>query len=364
MKTISCFITAFALVLFLSETALAGVLIDTVEVNSTAVATMAKSADRKGDYTLSWRLKEPGRVTVLICDMKGNIVTTFMDKKRLEADDHSVDWDGRDDSGNLCPGGLYIPIIRVKSTDRGVETYNPTASPWGEEIIAESLEYDSSAQVIRYTLTENAFRRIRVGEKDGGPLYKTVADWKKLAPGTYEEPWDGMDTDKLITVHEKEKFQIAFDAFSVPKNMLMVAGPSSKAAAGNYQYYPVHPPHGKQLAYYVLLDHGLQPDLTISARFDSGTIKEKGKDEYHLTGSIPITIDLIQGTLGTHPPETVELYLYVDGLMLHEGPVPGLPAQVNLDSKGFSNGSHILTFNLRTSGDRAASTSMQVQINN
>lgn len=366
MKTLGYFIFSFALALFLSITAQAGVLIDAVQVESMDIETTAKSGDRKGDYTISWQLNAPGRVTVLICDMKGNIVTTFMNKAEKKSGTHTVSWDGNDESGAACPGGLYFPVIRVKSTDRGVETYNPTAFSWGEEVVPDDLHYDSDGQVIRYTINQPTYVRIRVGEKDGGPLYKSIADWKLRSPGNHEEPWNGMDINNLINVAGKEKFQIAFDAFSVPENTIMLqslAAESEKSETGKkYKQYPLHPPHGKQLAYFSLLPHGLLPDLSITAGFGDAIKKTRGV--YQLRGQASIFIDLAKGTLGRNPEEAIELYLYVDGKMIHEGPAADLPAELTMDTQKFTNGPHMVTLNLRTSEDRAASFSTQVSIVN
>lgn len=52
-------------------------------------------------------LEDNDRVTLSIFDVKGNRVTTLIDR-RLSAGAHAADWDGRDDRGNAAPSGVYI----------------------------------------------------------------------------------------------------------------------------------------------------------------------------------------------------------------------------------------------------------------
>ena len=297
---------------------------------------------------------------MFICDTRGSIVKTFVSREDLPAGEHNFSWDGRDDAGDLCRTGLYFPVIRVKSTGRGVETYNPTGSPWGEELVPGDVAFDGS--VIHYTLPKRALVRIRVGEQDGGPMYKTVSDWKLLPPGSYEVPWDGRDVTGFVDVASSSKLLIAVDAFSVPENSILLVTPAGSGKDKHYKKFPISPPHGKRLSYIALLPHGLLPDPGITGRFGKGRRTRKGV--YLLHGKVPVFLDLVRGRLGTDPPETIERYLFVDGKMIEEGPADGLPAKILLDTGRFSNGKHIVTLGLRTSDDRSATCSMVVKITN
>jgi len=370
MNKIACYICC--LFLLLSTQSLAGSLIKTVRLvgssNETGVA-MRSAAGKEAaskEHTLSWHLTYPGRVSVYICDLQGNIVRSFRNGEQTGTGDFAITWDGTDDSGALCAAGLYFPVIRILTRDMGVETYNPTALPWGEEILPDDINYDSSGNLVTYTLSRAALVRIRAGEKDGGPLYTTITDWVLRPAGSHAEPWDGLDATGHFQVTDREKFNIAFDAFSVPENSIMLNGPASATPAPKTaepsRTFPVFPPNGGKLAYFLSLPHGLLPDLGITAVPTSFVRKNKGI--YHVKGKVPIRVSLSRGALAHNPEEGIELYLYVDGRMIHEGPAESLPADVNMDTRKFSNGKHLVTLNLRTSDDRAASFSMEVSINN
>ncbi len=195
----------------------------------------------------------------------------------------------------------------------------------------------------------------------GGPLYRTVTDWALRSAGPHAEPWDGLDATGRVKVTDRDKFNIAFDGFTVPENSVMLRHDpvvSQKAPSTPAKTFPAFPPSGKKLAYFTALPHGLEPDLAIAAAFVSGA--KKKNNIYQLRGKVPIRLSLTRGALGRNPKEGIELYLYVDGRMIHEGPAQSLPATVLLDTGKFTAGRHLVTLNLRTSDDRAASYSMNV----
>lgn len=314
--------------------------------------------------TITYQLQNPAEVSVMICDLQGNIVAQPTERKEQRNGRFNIDWDGQCPGNIACPAGLYFPVIKAKSKTFGTESYNPTEQPWGEEVKVEGLRYDAGGQKISYTITEQAMVRIRAGENEGGPFYKTVSDWQLRKPGSYEEPWDGMDSTGQIDVAAKLNFQIAFDAFTVPVESIWVPVSAKTTTTGlaSLKQYPVHPPHGKRLAYYSVLPGGLAPDLRIAVQpvgFAAGAHKSTTT-----RGTIPISVAISHGTLLEKHKEAAEIYLYVDGQMVHEGPAATLPAQVKLDTGKFANGLHMVTVNLRTSEDRAASSSFQLSINN
>ncbi len=376
MKILPCCFLIF-LALVVSTELQAGTLIRDVELGAgpapdkAAIQKSTSTADNTPApaSVITWRLARAGRLSMFICDLQGYVVRTFFNREELPAGDHTVTWDGQDDAGAACPAGLYFPVIRIKTADRGVETYNPTALPWGEELVPEDVDFDDAGKVIRYTLQQKALVRIRVGERNGGPLYKTVSDWKLLPPGSYEAPWDGRDVTGLVDVASNPGLLIAVDAFTVPENSILLVSPAGRSgkSAGkhkdkHYRNFPVYPPHGKRVSYIALLPHGLLPDPAIRGRFGKGVAGKGGV--YPLHGTVPVFLDLVRGKLGIDPPETIERYLFVDGRMVQEGPTDALPAKVSLDTTRFANGRHIVTLVLRTSDDRAASFSMPVAISN
>ncbi len=326
------------------------------------VSTCAPAADNV--YPLNWTFSQPATASVFISDLQGNIIKTIVNNEWVKAADHAMSWDGVDEHGIPAPAGLYVPIIRAKSKTLGMVTYNPTSQPWGEEVIPEDLAYDSEKGVISYSLAKRAYCRLRVGETDGGPLYATVAGWKLRDPGTYEEPWNGLDASGIVKPAEKSTFRVSLDAFTVPANVMVINRSTNVKPVTTtkkaLRKFPIHPPHGDQIAFYPSLPNGLQPDLHITTGF-SGEVKKK-KGRYILKGEVAVKVELESGVIDNNPAETKELMLFLDGKLVREDKIDSLPASMTFDTAKMSKGNHILTINLRTSGDRAASSSMKIFI--
>jgi flagellar hook assembly protein FlgD len=55
---------------------------------------------------ISFGLKTADRVRLCVVDVSGRMVRQIADR-RLEAGDHQLGWDGRDDSGQRLASGIY-----------------------------------------------------------------------------------------------------------------------------------------------------------------------------------------------------------------------------------------------------------------
>lgn len=60
----------------------------------------------------------------------------------------------------------------------------------GEEIQATELAFHPGTGQIKYTLPRDALVRIRIGMRDGGPLLAHLLDWEFRPKGKHEEFWD------------------------------------------------------------------------------------------------------------------------------------------------------------------------------
>lgn len=331
------------------------------------VKTSPQSMDiSQGDVLhVYWEQAEKGQTTLHICDVEGNIVATLLRKEITAAGENEAVWDGMDNRHEPCAAGVYFPIIKVKSQHAGSETFNPTAIPWGSEVPVHKVDYNKTSQAIQYTLKDRALVRMRVGIAAGGPMYKNILNWQIKEPGTHNEIWDGMDVSQVVDVSDNDNLQIAVDAFSLPMQSVILSGSFLKKGKGNsprYKHFPVHPPHGESVALYPRLPYGLLPDPEIDITFEKNV--KNTKTGYELSSTSLVHVDLKKGLIGSAPKEDVELYTFMDGRLLFEGPVDGLPTSFSLNTMEFENGAHTLTVNIRTTGDRAASWSTPIFINN
>ena len=314
---------------------------------------------------ISWHQSEKGTLDVFICNLDGIVVRTFYSRENLKNGSHLVAWDGRDTMGRLCPNGIYIPIIKIKTKRWGSELYNPTDSPWGEDLTIRDLDYDFKKQTIGYTLAKPMLCKMRVGIKEGGPCYKTVFDWQPHEAGYHEKRWDGRDLNGIVEVWKKEKFQIVLDAFLAPKEAIFLEGSdnTSHRFEGVEKRFPLHPPRGKKIMVHALHKREFCHDMQIKVDLihTRGTVKGipviGGNTEFKVMTANKNDLEHIIR-------ERFELYQFMDGSFVYEGPQKTLPAVIRLDTTKFANGRHIFTVNLRTSEDHVGTYSMKVYIKN
>lgn len=314
---------------------------------------------------ISWYQSQRGIINVFICNLDGRIVKTLHESHAAEFGSRQVVWDGRDELGNLCPNGVYLPIIKVSTDNRGTQVYNPTTAPWGADLSQSDVTYDAAVGKITYQLPQPALCLMRIGERDGGPVYITLFNWEPRLAGDHEALWDGMDGGGLLRAADKEKLQIVLDAFSTPENAILISGstnPSHKFE-GIEKRFPLHPPFAGKMMLHALharelcRDFEIQVDVTRPERMANGIPVITGKAALLVSvGSQVIRTRLVR--------EKFELYLFVDGAFISEGPRKTLPAQLMLDSNKMSNGEHIITVNLRTLEDHVGTLSLKVIVDN
>lgn len=72
--------------------------------------------------SISYQLQFDGHVSLKIYDVAGNVVRTLVNKNE-SAGRHSTRWDGQDECGKFCPGGIYF--VRIET---------PACSDWKKVI--------------------------------------------------------------------------------------------------------------------------------------------------------------------------------------------------------------------------------------
>ncbi|BBO68608.1 hypothetical protein DSCA_25380 [Desulfosarcina alkanivorans] len=304
-------------------------------------------------------------MSAFICDLNGRIVKTFFDREKGNPGTHEVTWDGRDDNGQLCPTGAYIPIIKVRSRQQGSEIYNPSETPWGLTLNGHDISYNAQTKQVSYRLDQPALCQMRIGEKEGGPAYISLFGWVPRSQGDYHAAWDGKDVNGLIEVWKKEHFEIYLDAFSLPENSILLNGsnPRSYNYKGLKKRFPIKPPVGSTINLHALHQREFCHDMLLNAAFKSGKKTAdgipiiEGQAELQVFAGKDVNLRQLER-------EKFELYIFVDGKMLIESPHPSLPASQTIDTTTISNGDRIFTINLRTFEDHLGIFSFKVRVDN
>jgi hypothetical protein len=74
---------------------------------------------------IQFRLRKPDRLSVAIVDSDGKVVRTLLMSAPVRAGVRRLNWDGRDDSGQVVPAGTYKPRLHLANEHRTILMPNP-----------------------------------------------------------------------------------------------------------------------------------------------------------------------------------------------------------------------------------------------
>jgi hypothetical protein len=314
---------------------------------------------------ISWNQSLAAEMRVLICNLDGVVVRVLHDGVQGRAGVHQISWDGKDTLGRPCPNGAYVPIVKVRTRTMGYDVYNPTMLPWGERLTTRDISYDPDAGLLTYRLVQPVLCQMRIGEKDGGPCYRTLFGWQPRQAGSHTAAWDGMDTQGVVDLSGKEKLEIVLDAFSLPPNAIMIR--NSDNSSHHFEdipdRFPLHPPSAEHLFLHALHARSACRDFAIGV--DLGPSNTGGDTPAVVSGILDLNVFIDDAAVPDFlMREKIEIYVYMDGRFVLEEPRKTLPARLTLDTARFSNGQHILTLNVRTNEDHIAVSSLKVMVKN
>lgn len=174
------------------------------------------------------------------------VVVAPPDSKRIEATVHTRDgekvrvlvaedktdghaelvWDGRDERGNIVPDEAYGLLITA---------YDASGTSIAELDLRESDEAPLSFASgrmnadlrIEATLEQAARVQVRIGI-EGGPLLRTLDDWRPRVAGRFTVPWDGFDQSGAAYVADDTNLKTLVSTRELPKGAFLTFGNDAK----------------------------------------------------------------------------------------------------------------------------------------
>jgi len=154
--------------------------------------------------SIAFKLREPDRLDVAVVDGSERVVRTIERGREYQQGLVEVEWDGRDDAGNVLPEGEYQPRIRLRDDRTTYTLPNPMridVTPPRLELVAvpTTISPDGDGRgdraIFRYRLNEPGRGMLFVNGKRRGltrfPRTKDSIVWygevkgRALAPGPY-----------------------------------------------------------------------------------------------------------------------------------------------------------------------------------
>ena len=161
------------------------------------------SGDRK-TTTLKYVLTDNGAVRLVVRDAANNIVRKIYSPEKLHSLGlNEAEWDGKDDSGNILPGGTYC----FEFTARDMNAYGGHSIKWVYKycpvIIHEtpvvtiaSIDheaiYSGKNAIVNYSLSQTGYVKAEVVNKDN-TVIKTLKNEALENPGDQTVAWNGLD---------------------------------------------------------------------------------------------------------------------------------------------------------------------------
>ncbi len=66
------------------------------------------------DYAnVAFKIPSAGTTSIYAYDFEGNLVRTLINKRNLNSGEREIEWDGRDDRGDLVAPGPYVIVLEV-----------------------------------------------------------------------------------------------------------------------------------------------------------------------------------------------------------------------------------------------------------
>ena len=315
------------------------------------------------------RVSVPAHVEWRWFDARDLLIRSISSDGQLAAGESTLAWDGRDQAGRLVPPEAYHYTLVASTADGATQEHDLTDLTGGLDLEIPSVEFDSSAQVMRYTL--NAWSRVnlRIGLHDNGPLLRSLIGWNVRGPGAQAEPWDGKDASGVMRLADSTGLQLWGMAFSLTDNAVVVGdtrSPSRMIADlpwGRVSRIVKRAPSKRMYAHsQQSYDERGDFVVTLRRREIAPESLEAAPVMMNATGGTPIEVIVPPPIAARLVQQRFELVYFIDGLFVEEREIGVLPATWNVSSDALSPGERYLTVNLRGYDGSFGYGSLKVQV--
>ncbi len=341
------------------------VLRPTLKLNISNVSLDKKSFNpSQGEVVkIRYRLSKEANVTIKLYDSDGNLLRILKPKGIDRKGYNERIWDGKDDSGRILPGEVYIYTIEAKDTSKDeFFIYDMADETGGIELVLRELNFDNKTGEIDYILPKAARVRIRIGLKEGGPLLSTLLDWQPQEAGRHSITWDGMDSSGVLNLLGNPNIIVNISSFSLPENSIILEG-SAKQVPIERTALEKRPKKKTDIKKSMHALHKRAKCHEPRFDFEILDIKEyKDKDVPIIEGAVPIRIRLDERDKLDLINSRFEIIFFIDNIFLFEEEEGTSPFTYRLDTKGLNEGEHILTVNIYSYEDHIASRSKRIFI--
>ncbi len=180
--------------------------------------------------TISFEVDRAGALDVRILDRDGFVVRTLVLAQPRAKGRVALDWDGRDDSGNVVADDAYSLKIDLRGDGR-TSSYFPAGAALGQTQ-SQTTFYDRQQGTFGYRLAAPSRIHLQAGsarvdpktKEHVGPCLKTIVNREPRTAGSVVEYWDGYDESGTIYIPDLPDFAVSLVATALPDNAIITVG--------------------------------------------------------------------------------------------------------------------------------------------
>jgi flagellar hook assembly protein FlgD len=310
--------------------------------------------------SLQFTLASPARVDVLVVDRDGFAVRELAKNKAEPSGTVTLQWDGRNASGELVPDESWSLKIDAHSS-AGTSTYFPADAAPEPMISIRPDAYSPAASTLRYTLPVASRVHIQAGTASStagnssteGAVMKTIVDRAPRVAGSVVEQWNGLDESGTIRVPDQRNFVMAIAATPLPENSIITVGNRTKTFLqfaeqrhGRSLCTPRQLSHAHHAGLSALEDHS--PPL----RLRVGAIRHS---------RLPLTVSVDGPTASRFLRQHPTLFVFVDGERLLKTPADHEPVTVSVPWRYKPEGDHVIVVNWQSEFGPVAASATRIR---
>ncbi|HRQ65187.1 MAG TPA: FlgD immunoglobulin-like domain containing protein [Xanthomonadaceae bacterium] len=299
---------------------------------------------------ISLRFHVSKAATVMVNVYDGRELLVRRIRADLDAGEHAVTWDGRDDQGRLLPDEAYHYTLAATGEDDHSVVHDLTDLTGGERLRVEDVAWDAESGVLSYRLPRPARVNVRLGLVNHGPLLRTLVDWVPRPAGVNREVWDGFDASAVLDLARHPNLDVAVEAYALSDNTVFLGTPPVAIAFAAIDE-PAERRQPTQVPRKRMYEHSQQPldargDVAIVLSLPADTPKDVD-GAYLVSGRVPVRLDVAAHDRQRVLDRRFEPVFFVDGTFVFENEVGFLPTTWIWDTTRYPVGEHFVTANLR-----------------
>ena len=323
----------------------------TVTFKAPAASEFQPSGGQK--FAIGYSIDGPGAVTLEVYSPDGDRVRTFA-PKNVKAGSHVIEWDGRDDKGQVVPDEVYHPVLSCSCGGSAPSVVDPRESTGGAVIekIRPQLSGDGT---IAFDLPQAARALVRVGIK-GGAMMRAVTTWSPHSAGRVRVSWDGFDQSHAVHLLGQPGLTVLVTAFTLPEHSIITSGNTKT----NYFAYRKArgwavpfvedasvklERNGQRLARQSRLPRSLLEDPRVSIRVVE-SLDQTSPGVFKVSGPVTFRVDMPQEDQWLLQQSLYEVGFFLDHQFVSEEETGYTPITWRWDPAGVPPGEHTMTVNI------------------